>query len=118
MTYAAWEALGSGGVELPSAVAVVEQLRAVKDEEELEAIRAAARVTASRTTGSPGRRSSASPRRSSPGASARRSTRPGASEPAFATIAGAGPNGALPHHHPGERRIGEGETPDRRHGRR
>jgi Xaa-Pro aminopeptidase len=35
--------------------------------------------------------------------------RMGAEEPAFATIVAAGANGALPHHHPSERRIGSGD---------
>ncbi len=45
LTYAQWEALGSGGLELVPTQGVVEGLRAVKDEDEIEAIRRATEVT-------------------------------------------------------------------------
>ena len=45
LPYAAWEALQPGGAELVPRREVVEDLRAVKEDEELDAIRRAARIT-------------------------------------------------------------------------
>ena len=38
------------------------------------------------------------------------STSEGADDLSFKPIVGSGPNAALPHHHPGERELGAGET--------
>src|SRR5919201_2602218 len=45
LTYARYETLAAGGLELVPRASLVEELRAVKDEGELEATRAAARIT-------------------------------------------------------------------------
>ena len=45
LTYQRWETLREGGLELVPRTGVVEQLRAVKDEHELELIRRAAAIT-------------------------------------------------------------------------
>ena len=45
LTYAAYEELGDGGLELVPRKGLVEGLRAVKDEEEIEKIRRAAAIT-------------------------------------------------------------------------
>jgi Xaa-Pro aminopeptidase len=45
LTYDGWETLGNAGLELVPRKGLVEELRAVKDESELETIREAARIT-------------------------------------------------------------------------
>jgi Xaa-Pro aminopeptidase len=100
---------GSGeGVELVAAGGLVEQLRRVKDEQELEAIAAAAALADevygwSLEQGLAGR----SEREVARAAEAR--IRELGGEPSFPPIVAAGANGALPHAEPGERRIGSGE---------
>ena len=110
LTYRSWEILSGSGAELVPRLGLVEELRAVKDAEELDAIRAAASVTDR--------------------AYARLAEEPfvgrterelawrmdelmhelGADEPAFDTIVACGPNGARPHATPGETRIEGGQT--------
>jgi Xaa-Pro aminopeptidase len=96
------------GVELVVAGGLVERLRRVKDEQELEAIAAAAAMADevygwSLEQGLAGR----SEREVARAAEAR--IRELGGEPSFPPIIAAGPNGALPHAEPGERRIGSGE---------
>lgn len=111
LTYAAWQALSGSGIELVPTAGVVERLRAVKEPSELDAIRRAAAVT-----------NAVYERLAEDGGVL------GATEAelawrlagfvhdaaadglAFETIAAAGPNAALPHHHPGGRRIEPGQT--------
>jgi Xaa-Pro aminopeptidase len=110
LTYASWELLRSAGLEPVPRAGVVEQLRAVKSEEELELIGRAAdaanaayeRLAAERFTG--------------------RTERElafrfeqflhelGADGPSFATTVASGPNGAVPHAHSGARVIERGEA--------
>ena len=110
LTVAARDAIAASGVELVPASKVFKTLRAVKDAGELEAIRRAARVLHD--------------------AFERLARQPlvgrteadlawwltsaihdeGADAVAFETIVAGGPNAALPHHHPGTRVIGRGET--------
>jgi Xaa-Pro aminopeptidase len=110
VTVAAHAALSANGSTLVPAQGVVLGLRAVKDEAELEAIRAAARVT-----------SAAYERLAQEPVVGRTEAElawwmettlreEGADGLAFPCVIGAGPNAALPHHHPGDRRIGPGET--------
>lgn len=96
------------GVELVAAGGMVERLRRVKDDGELAAIAAAAeladevwRWTLER--GLAGR----TEREVAREAEAR--MRDLGAEPSFPAIVAAGPNGALPHAEPGERKIGRGE---------
>ena len=109
-TYAAYQALEAGGLELVPRRGVVEALRAVKDEDELALIRRAAEITSE--------------------AFARLAEEPfvgrtekdvawrldslyhelGADGPAFPTIVAAGANGATPHAHAGDNVIPEGTT--------
>jgi Xaa-Pro aminopeptidase len=96
------------GVELVAAGGLVERLRRVKDEQELGAIAAAAALADevygwSLEQGLAGR----SEREVARAAEAR--IRELGGEPSFPPIVAAGPNGALPHAEPGERRIGSGE---------
>jgi Xaa-Pro aminopeptidase len=110
VSYASWETLGSGGLELVSRRGLVEALRAVKDEQELDAIRRAAEIT-SETYG-----------RFADESFVGRSERElawrldelfhelGAHGPAFETIVASGPNAARPHARPTDREVEAGET--------
>jgi Xaa-Pro aminopeptidase len=96
------------GAELVAAGGAVEALRRVKDEGELKAIAAAAaladevwlwsleRGLAGRSEGEVARAAEARIRELG-------------ADPSFPAIVAAGPNGALPHAEPGERKIGRGE---------
>ena len=102
------EAAAGDDVELVPAGDLVEQLRAVKDPEELKRITAAAELTddvyrwaiedgiAGRTEAEVARACEARMREQG-------------AEPSFPPIVAAGANGALPHAEPGEREIGKGE---------
>jgi Xaa-Pro aminopeptidase len=96
------------GAELVAAGGLVEQLRRVKDEEELGAIAEASKLAdeVMRWTleqGLAGRRE----REVARATEAR--IRELGGDPSFPAIVAAGPNGALPHAEPGEREIGRGE---------
>ena len=102
--------IAASGVELVPTEGVVEALRAVKEPGELDAIRRSAaildetfeRLSRERLTG-----------RTEAEVAwwIERTIRElGAEGISFPPIVGSGPNGALPHHHPGERVIQPGET--------
>jgi Xaa-Pro aminopeptidase len=98
----------SDSAEATAAGGLVQKLRRVKDEGELEAIAAASALADevwrwSLERGLGGR----SEREVARAAEAR--IRELGAEPSFPTIVAAGPNGALPHAEPGERRIESGE---------
>lgn len=111
LTVVGWESLRKSGVELVPTRDVVERLRAVKDEEELGAIRRATGVT-----------NAVYERLAAEGGVVGTTEAElawrlagflhdgGADEPAFPTIAASGPNAALPHHHPGDRPVRPDET--------
>lgn len=110
VSYASWQTLGEKGLELVPRAGLVERLRAVKDEDELEKMRLAAKVT-----------SGAFEKLAQEGFVGRtehelawRMTELfqelGAEGGAFSTIVAAGPNAARPHSEPGERRIEANET--------
>jgi Xaa-Pro aminopeptidase len=110
LTFAAYETLRAAGLELLPTREVVLRLRAVKDEQELAAIRRAAEVGSrafARLAAEPfaGR---------SEAAVAWRMEQllhdEGAQALSFPVIVAAGPNAANPHTTPGERTIGAGET--------
>jgi Xaa-Pro aminopeptidase len=110
VTVAGHASLAKGGVELMPTTGVVAGLRAVKDEDELAAVRRAARVTYDAYA-----RLSQEPLVGRTEAEVawwlERTLRDeGAEGLAFPPIVASGPNAALPHHHPGERTIGAGET--------
>jgi Xaa-Pro aminopeptidase len=104
------EQLREGGLELVPREGLVEQLRAVKDEGELEIFRRACAITDRmferlvrevRFVGRPERDVAWDIRRLF--------HEEGADEPAFESIVGSGPRGALPHSSPGGRVIEGGE---------
>ena len=109
LTYAGYETLVEGGLELVPRHGLVESLRAVKDAEEIDAIRQAARITSDAYE-----RLAAEP-------FVGRTERElawrlqelfhelGGDGPAFDSAVAAGPNGARPHADPGDRRIERGE---------
>ena len=95
-------------VELVAAGELVEDLRAIKDERELEAIRAAATIGTEvlerlRETGFAGRSERELAR------TLEDDMRDRGAEPAFPTIVAGGPRGALPHASPGDASIEAGE---------
>jgi len=110
VTVAGLETLSRDGTELVPAAGVLLALRAVKEEGELEEIRRAARVT------------NDAYERLADGQLVGRTEaevawwfeqalrEEGGDAVAFDVIVASGPNAALPHHHPGERKIGPGET--------
>ena len=110
VSYASWETLCAGGLDLVPRRGLVEALRAVKDEEELDAIRRAGAIT------------SAAYERLAEERFVGRSERElawrldelfrelGAHAPAFETIVASGANGARPHARPGDRVVEAGET--------
>lgn len=96
------------GIELIAAGGVVEDLRRVKEPDELKRIAAAAELAdaiyeATLEEGLAGRTEDEVAR------SAVARIRAEGGEPSFPPIVAAGPNGSLPHAEPGERKIGAGE---------
>jgi Xaa-Pro aminopeptidase len=110
VTYAAWETLSAGELELVPRHGLVEELRAVKGEAELRAVRAAAGIT--------NRMYEQLAREQFVGRTERDLARRietlfhelGAEGLSFPCVVAAGENGARPHTDPGERTIGPGQT--------
>src|SRR6478672_7535479 len=110
LTYQSYEQLRDGGLELVPSSGLIEGLRAIKDEDELEKIRRAAAIT------------DQAYRRIAEEQFVGRTERElawrmtelfhelGADEEAFETIVAAGANGARPHADPGDRVIESGTT--------
>jgi Xaa-Pro aminopeptidase len=110
VSYAGWETSSGGGLDLVPRRALVEALRAVKDDQELDAIRRAGTIT------------SEAYERFAEESFIGRSERDlawrldelfhelGADAPAFETIVASGPNSAKPHARPSDRTVGAGET--------
>jgi Xaa-Pro aminopeptidase len=110
VTVAGHDFLSGGGVELLPTTGVIAGLRAVKDEAELAAIRRAARITDTAYERL-AREQLVGRTEADVAWSLEQALREeGAEALAFPVIVAAGPNAALPHHHPGSRRIGPGET--------
>ncbi|HEX2044047.1 MAG TPA: Xaa-Pro peptidase family protein [Gaiellaceae bacterium] len=110
VTVAGHEALAGDGTELVAAKGVVLGLRAVKDAEELDAIRRAARIAEDAYRRLAGETFVGRSEAELAWAMETFLHEEGAEAPSFPTIVASGPNAALPHHHPSERRIGPGET--------
>jgi Xaa-Pro aminopeptidase len=110
VTYTGWETLSGGGLDLVPRRGLVEALRAVKDDQELDAIRRAGKIT------------SEAYERFAEESFIGRTERElawrldelfhelGADAPAFETIVASGPNSAKPHARPSDRTVGAGET--------
>jgi Xaa-Pro aminopeptidase len=110
VSYASWETLNGGGLDLVPRRGLVEALRAVKDDGELDAIRRAGKVT------------SDAYERFAEESFVGRTERDlawrldelfhelGADAPAFETIVASGPNAAKPHARPSDRAVDAGET--------
>ncbi|HSS79625.1 MAG TPA: Xaa-Pro peptidase family protein [Gaiellaceae bacterium] len=110
VSYASWEVLRAGGLELVPRRGLVEALRAIKDESELDAIRRAGEITSEAYA------------RFADESFIGRTERDlawrldalfhelGAHAPAFETIVASGPNSARPHARPTDRKVQAGET--------
>jgi Xaa-Pro aminopeptidase len=110
VTYARWETLGNGGLEPLPRRGLVEELRAVKDEAELEAVRNAAALTSEAYARFAQERFVGRTEHDLAWRLEELFHELGAEAPAFETIVAAGPNGARPHARPSDREIGAGET--------
>ena len=110
VTYAEYEALAAGGLELVPRRGLVEALRALKEPGELEKIRAAAAVTNEALKRFAKERFIGRTERELAWLVEELYHELGARGPAFETIVAAGPNGALPHSRPTDRVIEPGET--------
>ena len=110
VTFTGYEALREGGLELVPLRGAVERLRAVKDREEVERIRAAAAISDRVYERLADERFTGRTEREFAWRVVELLHEEGANEPGFDAIVAAGPTGAMPHAHPGDRRIGPGET--------
>jgi Xaa-Pro aminopeptidase len=110
LTYAGYETLRDGGLELVPRAGVVERLRAVKDEDELDKIRAAAKITDQAYELLAKERFIGRTERALAWRMTEIFHELGADEEAFETIVAAGANGARPHADPGDRVIEAGTT--------
>jgi len=88
---------------------VIERLRVRKDEYELSTLRESARLLSQVASGVFGEVQRGRTEREVAQAIDRRLLAAGFERPAFDTIVASGPNAALPHAHPGERKLGENE---------
>jgi Xaa-Pro aminopeptidase len=110
LTYSQYETLAGGGLELVPRPGLVERLRVVKDEDELEKIRRAAAITSEALEFLAQERFSSRSERDLAWQLDGLFHELGAPGPAFETIVAAGPNGARPHSRPTDREIEAGET--------
>jgi len=110
VTYRNYEILRAGGLDLVPRVGLIEELRAVKDEDELEKIRRAAAVTDQAYARLAEERFVGRSERELAWRMNELLHELGADEPAFETIVAAGANGARPHADPGDRMIEQGTT--------
>ena len=110
VTVAARDAIAESGVELVPTVGVVEELRAVKDEGELDTIRHAAAVTNRAYERLAGEAIVGRTEADLAWWLATALREEGGDDLAFPAIVASGPNSARPHHHPGKRVIEAGET--------
>jgi Xaa-Pro aminopeptidase len=110
LTYAQYEELRGGGLELVPRAGLVEGLRAIKDDDELEKIRRAARITDQAYEQLAKERFVGRTERELAWRMNEIFHELGADEPSFETIVAAGANGAKPHADPGDRVIEAGTT--------
>ena len=109
-TYAQYETLAAGGLELVPKRGLVEALRAIKDEAELDAIRKAARITSEAYERFAEERFTGRTERELAWRLDNLFHELGAAGPAFETIVASGPNGARPHSRPTDAVIEPGTT--------
>jgi Xaa-Pro aminopeptidase len=110
VTFAGYETLREGGLELVPRRGVVEALRAVKDERELDRIRKAAAISDRVFERLAEERFVGRAERELVWRVVELIHEEGADAAGFDAIVGAGPTGAVPHAHPGDRPVGHGET--------
>jgi Xaa-Pro aminopeptidase len=110
VSYAGWETLSDGGLELVPRRGQVEALRAVKDEAELESIRRAAAITSEAYARFAEDRFVGRSERELAWRLEDLFRELGAHGPAFETIVAGGANGARPHARPTDRELEAGET--------
>jgi Xaa-Pro aminopeptidase len=110
VTVAGYEELSQNGTPLLPAAGVVLALRARKDEQELDAIRRAGRITTDAFERLAAERVVGRTEAEVAWWFEQTLRHEGADGLAFPVIVASGPNSALPHHHPGSRQIGPGET--------
>ena len=110
VSYAGWEALGAGAIEPVPRRGLVERLRAVKDEEELAAIKRACEITDRMFERLAGERFVGRTEREIAWRIVDLFRDEGADQVAFESVVASGPNAARPHARATERMIGTGET--------
>jgi Xaa-Pro aminopeptidase len=110
LTVARHADLLSTGVQLVPVAGVVVALRAVKEPGELDEIRRAARIVDDVLARLPGESVVGKTEAQVAWWIVQAIHEEGADDVSFEPIVGSGPNAALPHHHPGGREIGVGET--------
>jgi Xaa-Pro aminopeptidase len=110
LTVARHAELRSTGAALVPVTAVVLALRAVKEEAELKAIRRAAGIVDDVLEWLVDEGLAGKTEAEAAWWIVQAIHDAGAEDVSFEPIVASGPNAALPHHHPGERRIGSGET--------
>ena len=110
VSYASWEVLRAGGLELVPRRGLVEALRAVKDDSELEKIRRAGEITSQAYTQFAHERFVGRTERELAWRLDELFHELGADAPAFETIVASGPNAAKPHARPTDRTMEAGET--------
>jgi Xaa-Pro aminopeptidase len=109
LPYSLYQRLRGSGVELDEAPSLVEELRAVKDERELEALRTAAQITDRAYERLTEVQFTGRTERDVAWELVQIFHEEGAQSPAFDFIVGAGPTGARPHARAGDRTIERGE---------
>ena len=110
VSYASWEVMRAGGLELVPQRGLVEALRAVKDESELEKIRRAGEITSEAYARFAEERFVGRSERELAWRLDELFHEFGADAPAFETIVASGPNAAKPHARPTDSTMEAGET--------
>ena len=110
VSYSSWEHLRAGGLELVPRRGLVEALRAVKDDSELDAIRLAGRITSKAYAQLAEEDFVGRTERELAWRLDQLFYEHGAHAPAFETIVASGPNSAKPHARPTDRTVEAGET--------
>jgi Xaa-Pro aminopeptidase len=102
---ASYEALSTPSVQLKATISVVAEIRAVKEPAELEAVRHAAAIVSGAYEALAGHGFIGKTEKELVWFLERTMREAGADAASFDAIVGAGANGAIPHHHPTDRRI-------------